>query len=363
MLPTHTMTRRTLLAELGTAAVTACGGGLAWPGPLSAASPPRAAGALRAMAIDMHSHVPILAPGETFDLAGGMRRNRFSAICATYPVDAVRVPVPGQWYADYVRWLDGLDRIIESSGARRGLRATDLEEAHERSECAVIVAAEGAQFLEGKLDRIEQFHRRGLRHMQLVHSVHDPVAPLADLQTSDPMFDGLTGFGREVVQECNRLGIVVDMAHASPKAVRDTMAASATPVIFSHTSLLTSAGLGAIAENRDQRLPMRLLRKEDALAVAQAGGIVGVWHIFASLHDYVAELVELAGIIGADHVAIGSDTSVAGNNYAADSLWPDEKSGFIPSVAGELARQGVADGDIMKMLGGNYFSLFRKICP
>jgi membrane dipeptidase len=74
-------------------------------------------------------------------------------------------------------------------------------------------------FIEGRLDRVEEVYKRGVRHLQLLHEHDDKVAPLGDVITASAHLGGLTVFGAKVVKECNRLGILVDLAHASPETV------------------------------------------------------------------------------------------------------------------------------------------------
>jgi membrane dipeptidase len=120
--------------------------------------------------------------------------------------------------------------------------------------------------------------------------------------------NGLTAFGADVIKESERLGIVVDLAHAAQGAVEGALKVGSGPLVFSHTALNTAAGRG----NNPGMLP-RLLTREHAKAVADANGVVGVWHLFATTKEYVAEVREMIDVIGIDHVAIGTDTSMVGN--------------------------------------------------
>src|SRR5262245_52616650 len=102
------------------------------------------------------------------------------------------------------------------------------------------MTSEGADFLEGALTRLDDaYHRHGLRQLQLTHY---RVNELGDIQTEAPVHDGLTVFGADVIRACNRLGIVVDLAHAPLALVKRAVEVAARPVILSHTSLTPQPG-------------------------------------------------------------------------------------------------------------------------
>jgi len=123
---------------------------------------------------------------------------------------------------------------------------------------ALIGTIEGCQFLDGRLERVKHVYDRGVRHLQLVHYM---PSDLGDQQTEDPKWGGLSPLGADVVRECNRLGIVVDVAHGTQALVQQAAAVSPAPFVLSHTSLAR----GAPAQYS------RLISTEHARLVAQAG--------------------------------------------------------------------------------------------
>ncbi|HEX5287980.1 MAG TPA: membrane dipeptidase [Streptosporangiaceae bacterium] len=141
--------------------------------------------------------------------------------------------------------------------------AADLESAARDGRTAVLLGCEGGDFLEGDLRRLEEARAAGLTVLTLVHY---RVGDIGDVQTEAPVHDGLSRFGREVVAECNRLGIVVDRAHASFATTMAVLEASSQPVIISHGQL----------SHTDGGHP-RLMSTQHAAAVATAGGLVGAW--------------------------------------------------------------------------------------
>jgi membrane dipeptidase len=86
-------------------------------------------------------------------------------------------------------------------------------------------------FIEGRLERVEEVYKRGVRHLQLLHQRDDMVSPLGDVITSPAHLGGLTPFGAEVVKECNRLGILVDLSHATTETVLGALKVATQPLI------------------------------------------------------------------------------------------------------------------------------------
>ena len=110
-------------------------------------------------------------------------------------------------------------------------------------------------------------------------------------------------------------------------------------------------------------LRARLASKTYAKAVADAGGIMGIWRIFPTVKDYVTGIKQMVDVVGVDHVGIGTDTSLAlvvgGPVPGTNNIWPDEKTGFLNSVAQEMLTQGFEPDEISKIAGGNYMRIFR----
>ena len=97
----------------------------------------------------------------------------------------------------------------------------------------IVQAIEGSQFLEGRLERIEDVFARGVRHLQIVHFF---ASDMGDNQTEPATQGGLTARGRQAIAECNRLGLVVDLAHATMAFVEAAAKVSRTPLLLSHTA-------------------------------------------------------------------------------------------------------------------------------
>ena len=220
---------------------------------------------------------------------------------------------------------------------------------------------EGAHFIEGHLDRVEEVYKRGLRHLQLLHDRDDMVTPLGDTNTGRAHLGGLTPFGAEVVKECNRFGIVVDMAHASDETVLGTLKVATQPFIVSHTNLDSWTGTNP---RMAEMMKPRLISKDHARVVADAGGVIGVWiHLADSLKEFVESIKAMVDTIGIEHVGIGTDTDLLSSRVGSGTnrAWPGLTAGFFPAVIGEMLTQGFSPDEIVKVGGGNYCRVFGKV--
>ena len=213
----------------------------------------------------------------------------------------------------------------------------------------VAISAEGADFLEGDLGYLEQARAQGLVHLQLVHYYTQSL--IGDISTQPARHDGLTAHGKDVVRACNRLKILVDVAHCSNPAMEQALEISAKPLVYSHGHVSADAPrpsqAGAVA--RAIHLPV-------ARRIAKKGGVVGLWPnglIFANLELYADELVRMIGLIGIAHVGIGSDM-----NGIRRTIMP----GYAQFAALEaaLASRGLVQKDISAVLGGNYVRVLRE---
>ncbi len=326
----------------------------------------------RTIAIDAHNHidVPLTAadmPGPDIDLKGEMKRSGLSAICMTFATDYQ----PGDAYDRFLKGLASLDRQLERSGMKRALNADDVRTAHKNGQPAAIQAVEGAHFLQGHVERLEEAYQRGLRHLGLLHD-SDATVPLGDVYTNPPRYGGLTPFGTSVIKECNRLGILIDLAHANVQTTQMALKVATQPVIVSHTGLDTQLGGDA---RMAQMMRPRLIGKEQAKMVANSGGLVGVWtHLADTPLQFASNIRALADVIGVDHVCIGTDTKLTqpGNRPGGpppgqqrarpgertNEAWTDQKTGFYYTVVDAMLKTGFTPDEIAKIGGGNLLSVF-----
>jgi len=339
----------------------------------------------RSLAVDMHNHVPVrlvpegkVNPADTpvLDLAGEMKKGGFAAVCYTYAVDGIGPHATAdQYYNAHLNALDQIDEILKRQNIRRAYSLTDIQKALKDHRPIIIQDVEGTEFIGDRLERVEEAYRRGVRHMQLVHFYNDPVKPLGDIQGNVPPVGGLTPFGADVLRECNRLHIVVDLAHGEFSMIEGAAKVAKQPFVVSHTAFDTPFARQAVAGMKEPVSPVkRFVSKDYAKTVADQGGIVGIWHLFPSLKDYVENIKQLVDVVGVDHVGIGTDTMIALPQGAGErkgpiditrkdtnDFFPDESRGFFYATANEMLQQGFSPEEIGKIIGGNYCGLFGMI--
>jgi len=353
--------------------------------------------------IDTHNHIDVPLdmdelPGPDIALANEMKRAGLSAICMTFAVDYHKEPSPiGFDYSRFIAGLDAMDTVLKKNDMKRALNLKDIENAHTHKQPIVIQSVEGCHFMEGKIERVDEAYNRGLRHLGLLHD-SDAMVPLGDVYTNKPQFGGLTDLGAQTIKECNRLGILVDLAHADNNTINGALKVAAHPVLISHTGLDTQLGKNP---QMAQMMRKRLISKEQAKIVADAGGVIGVWtHLADTPLEFAENIRALADIIGVDHVCIGTDTKLTppyrspkqqndgwgdgpkkddkspkknlqqhkDNNppqkhkrigERTNEAWAGEKEGFYYVVIDAMLKIGFSEDEIGKIAGGNYLRLFK----
>lgn len=257
---------------------------------------------------------------------------------------ALRAFEPGEAERDHRRQLD----TILANAARLEMPvvrvAADIEAAHRDGSTALFLTCEGADFAEDDLDLVDAAYADGARSITIVHYRQNVFG---DLQTEPPLHGGLSARGRELIERMNRLGMIVDLAHASYETTRDAVEASSVPTMISHTHL----------RHTDDDSP-RLVSLPHARVVAEAGGLIGAWPSgvrSATFEDFVDEIMFLVDAVGAEHVAIGSDMD---GNYRPVMTRFAQFDGLQDALAG----RGLVDDDIARVLGGNAVELVRTVC-
>jgi membrane dipeptidase len=299
-------------------------------------------------------------PGPPRGIADELAASGLTAVCASFVLDFAPMDKPGDSRATLIHWLDAVDAQLAAGKMTRALSLADLQAAHASGRPTIVQSVEGSMFIEGDISRVAEVYGRGMRHLQLLHERDDGVAPLGDVNTQPPHLGGLTPTGQAVVRECDRLGIVVDLAHASHDTLVGASKVATRPFIVSHTSL-DSFGAGT---PMGERMKPRLISKEQGKIVADAGGVVGVWtHMADSLTAYVASIRAMVEAVGVDHVGIGSDTDLLSSRVGGGTnrAWASLEGGFFHAVVGEMRRQGFSAEDIAKVGGGNFCRVFDTV--
>ena len=250
---------------------------------------------------------------------------------------------PGEAAADHDRQLEALASLLAEDDVSAVLEPDDIDAATEGDKPGVFISCEGADFLDGRLDGVAGAYAYGARSVTLVHY---RVNELGDIQTENSVHGGLTGFGRGVVREMNRLGMIVDLAHATFDVTVGALEESDAPIMISHSHLAKSG-----ADHP------RLLSAEHASVVAEGGGLIGAWPAgvaLETLDDYCVEICRLVDVVGMDHVAIGTDLDA---NFRPVLTSYEQ----FPEVAVSLGDRGMSAGEVDQILGGNFITLFRTV--
>jgi membrane dipeptidase len=243
--------------------------------------------------------------------------------------------------------LDRLARITRTIDDGDAVLATSPEavvEAKKQGKLTLLVALEGGDGLEGRIENLRDLYRRGLRLLQLVHF---RANELGHIQTYPYSPGGLTPFGREAVHEANRLGVIIDLAHANTETIMDALQESSQPVLFSHT------GAKALHEGD------RLLADEEIVAIASRGGVIGIWpngEFNPTMDDMIRNIDYVKKLVGVDHVGIGSDLRGMGSYTSGFG----EDANF-QAIAEALLAHGYSDADTGKVMGGNFFRVWQQV--
>ncbi len=287
--------------------------------------------------------------------------------------------------------IDVVDRMVHAYPAdlEMAYTADDIVRIHREGKVASLIGIEGGHQIGGSLAALRQFYRLGARYMTLAHFTNSEIA---DSATDDPKWDGLSPFGRVVVGEMNRIGMLIDLAHVSAKTMTDAIALSKAPVIFSHSSAraindhprnvpddvlrLLPANGGVVMVNFYSGYVSEADRKWNAEEAAEEARLkdllvgrpkereaaLDAWKkanpepkaTVAEVADHIEHIVKVAGH---DHVGIGGDLD--GIPYDEAPAGMNSVSGY-PLLFAELVRRGWSDEDLAKLAGGNVLRAMRQ---
>jgi membrane dipeptidase len=273
--------------------------------------------------------------------------------------------------------------------------ADEIRAAKKSKKIAVLMGVEGGHMINNSLATLDQFFTLGVRYMTLTHTVN---TEWADSSGDKPAHDGLTPFGKQVVAEMNKLGMMVDISHVADKTFYDVLAVSEAPVIASHSSCralctaprdMTDDMIKALAakggviqinyhvgflsqkfQDASKANP-ELGKQIEAEAKKRCAGNEACELIEADkiTRDYVAqgklprvewtEIIDhidhAVKLVGADHVGLGSDFD------GADMPYGMEDATHLPQITNALLAKGYSPADIQKILGGNTLRLMQDV--
>jgi membrane dipeptidase len=358
----------------------------------------------KAIVIDTHNDVTTPMTNDDFDLSGtppvpystNIERMKQGGLTAEFFSLYVR-----PWYVEHGgaarRTLDMIDSVYRAverhpNELMMATSVADIRRAKKQKKIAALMGIEGGHAIENSLATLREFHRLGVRYMTLTwNNTND----WADAGRGEQTHNGLTEFGKEVVREMNRLGMLVDVSHVSDKTMSDALGVSKAPVIASHSSaralsnvprnipddllrriaknggvvqvnfysyFLDAATVGPQGEARDTRLkaqqdllnekykndPERLAEEGDKLEAANPLSPLPL----SKLIDHIDYIVKIAGI---DHVGLGADF-----DGATDFPEGAQDVSMLPNITYELLKRGYSEKDIRKILGENFLRVFAE---
>ncbi|MEZ5425999.1 MAG: dipeptidase [Pyrinomonadaceae bacterium] len=371
----------------------------------------------KALIVDGHNDITSPMYDEDFDLtSNSVGKYHFDG--TPFHTDFSRLQkgnITGVFFSIYVsrtfardggsarRALDLIDTVYREAEKHpnRMMIATstrDILQAKKRGKVAALMGIEGGHAIEDSLYALRDFYRLGVRYMTLTHNNTNNWADACCDRTEDGKefkpYGGLNDFGREVIREMNRLGMLVDLAHVSDDTMRDVLEISTAPVIYSHSSarkfsdhprdvpddiLKLVAGNGGVVmvnfypgfldqryldedRARDKRLEKEIKEinekyKDDQLKLnEEMRKLLAANPIYTPSYTRIVDHIDhIRDVAGIDYIGIGSD-------YDGVPLLPEGMNGAedLPLVTYEMLRRGYSEKDILKILGGNFMRVFEK---
>ena len=358
----------------------------------------------RAIVIDTHNDITTPMANDDYDLSGtpptpyrtSIARMKQGGLSAEFFSLYVK-----PWYVEHGgaarRTLDMIDSVYRAverhpNDLMLATSAADIRRAKQQGKIAALMGIEGGHAIEDSLATLREFYRLGVRYMTLTwNNTND----WADAGRGEKKHHGLSDFGRDVVREMNRLGMLVDVSHVSDETMSDALDVSKAPIIASHSSARALSNvprnipddlLKRIAKNggvvqvnfysvfvdaatvapqsteRDKRLkaqqdalnekykndPERLAEESDKLEAANPLPPLPI----SKLIDHIDHIVKVAGI---DHVGIGADF-----DGANDMPEGAKDVSMLPNITYELLKRGYSEQDVRKILGENFLRVFAE---
>jgi membrane dipeptidase len=323
--------------------------------------------ARRPYVADMHSHYGMFLP-RVFgnDLPRHLRENGVVLlawaivddrpwISANGALRQVKEPAAGEIWSQWQELYARYDGQLKQWNLAKALAPADIDAAL-AGEPRVLLSCESANFLEGQPERLRDAYAAGVRQLQLVHYIR---SPLGDHQSAEPTHGGLTKVGAQVVAECRRLGIVMDLAHGTGALTDAALDAADGPMIWSHSWITPEGG-----NYQDPGYIARSLALPIARKIAARGGVVGLWCLrenrdprypVRNKAGYADEIVRMCDLVGPQHVAFGSDM---------EGVWPNRMMndyGDLRDVVENLLKRGLDESLLRGVFVENYARVVKGV--
>ncbi len=330
--------------------------------------------------------------GGDFDYPRAQEGGLDAAFMALYlPSDLQKTPGAAPQRADAL--LDRIERMAEQHPAKFQIATSsaNVRSIVQTDAVALPVGMENGAGIGSDLDGLRHFYERGVRYVTLTHSAHNQIGD-SSYADADPRWDGLSPFGKEVVDEMNRLGMMVDVSHVTDPTAWDVLEQTSAPVIASHSGCryftpgwkrnLSDALIEGIADTggvvmmtfgspflrapyRDQDDPIEAAvesyietmgwgeNSRDALLYEQKMRRLHPIGTVADVADHIDHAVDLVGV---DHVGLGSDFDGV---FALPQDLQDVSA--YPNLIAELLRRGYSEADLRKILGENILRVWETV--
>lgn len=291
--------------------------------------------------------------------------------------------------------IDEIYRQVERYPDLAGMAYSpqDIRKLHQEGKRAILIGMENGSPVEGSLRLLRDYYRLGVRYITLTHSSNNPICDSSTAR--EPRWNGLSDFGKEVVKEMNRLGMIVDVSHISDKAFWDVLEVSSAPVMASHSCVralcqnprnMSDEMIKALAQKggviqinfyggfldesisrKSEEVRKKLRPEFEKLREKHKGDEDAYWEAVGELwreHTppspeidiLINHIDHVVKLVGADHVGLGSD-------YDGASSYPiglEDVSGY-PLITYNLLKRGYQEKDIVKILGGNFLRVFDEV--
>ena len=251
-------------------------------------------------------------------------------------------------YADDI--FDKIEELVERNKSFLSIARTpnDLWMNKHLGKKSIMLGIENGQALDGKIENLQHFAQRGIVYMTLCHNGDNDIC---DSARGSQTHNGVSAFGRQVISEMNRLGIMVDLSHAAEKSFYDALDMSSTPIVCSHSSC------HALCDHP------RNLTDDQMRALAAKGGVMQVtlYNGFlvkddeATIEDAMRHLMHAIDVMGIDHVGLGTDFDGDGGIRGLAN------SSELIHFTRQLIAHGFSQEDIQKIWGGNFLRVMQHV--
>lgn len=308
--------------------------------------------------VDAHAHPYQMHGGRSYDRSTPTveMMNKLGVALSSFSAVGDMTAYSGRFGAPFSDTQDQLKKVfaLQEKGQVHVIRkSADLKSLIAApGVVGALVAIEGGDAIEGRLDKLDAFYDEGVRLMTIMHE-HDNALGFNQRSTTD---GPLTPLGVQVVERMNKLGMLIDVAHAASSTLKRIAAISATPIIDSHTSVSPT--------ETDRPQSRRLRSWHDLELIAKTGGVVCTWPFAYSgagthrstLKDWAEEIVQMKARLGIEHCGLGTDGG--GGLPHLVSGW--ESIASLPQLINSIREAGLSEEEIAAYVGGNLIRLLTR---